>query len=379
VALAATPASALTPIPDASFLPNGNYTAKYNNFSDLYWASGTTADETGQGVAAGPNGLPSFYQSGATAFGQYLAAVAAYSANGANSPGTLENRTIFNTTTILNASSQTVWNGSSQQLSGMLYDLTLVGVAESGSTLTLDFGADTRSAPLSGPGLASLPAGSGGVLQVYASSSTVSTSFGSPNQAPDPNNVGNFSPNGHSITPAAVDATAIVNNGTGTWGPASWVAGTGATSDSYPGIVNGGSLWLSAEFVPFSLLGLTPGTAAPASSVLFEENINLTAGVVGSAEGYADLVGGSDYGNLGASISAPNGYLVDLAIGSDEYPVIDNASGFLQTFGAYTGAGYWPVDSQDPVTFEVNVIPEPATMTLLGFGLAGLLIRRRKK
>jgi len=365
VAFAAVPASAL--VPDAGALPTGQYVAKYQNYSDLYVPAGATYTDTASNIYGSPSGaLPSSTVGAATSGTPLL-----FGGNAAdllNGTGVLENRAIFNATDIFTTGGTKVWNGSSQQLSGLFYNLTLTGVTVGSTAITLDFSPSTRTAPLSGPGLATAPTGSGGVLQVYANTTLPWATAGN---APDPNGVGNLLNTSLPATVASVNARTPVS--TGTWGPGSWVEGSGATSDTYVG-ASAGSLWLSAEFVPLEDAGVTPVDGDP--TAVFEETValNFSSAV---ADGFLHLVGGSDFPNIGLGDLGFGPY-VDLTILSDEAtPGV--VSGSLEPNLNYFGTGYWPVDSNDPVSFDVQIIPEPATLSLLGFGLAGLLMRRRKK
>jgi hypothetical protein len=344
VALAATPASAGT-ITDASLLPTGDYQAKFSGFSDLY-----TPSPTGSG-----NGTPE-------RFGLTGAALTA-------GIGTLENRAIFNTTSIQTLAPVTVWNGSSQSLTGLFYDLTLAGVTQQGSALVLDFDVSSRTSPLSGPGLATSPANSGGVVQVYAQAAP--NAFNA-----DPASGGSLHPaptSGKLVS--SVNGTPPVSNGK--WGPAQWVQGaTVSSSDTYAPNSNG-TLWLSGEFVRFSDVGVTAVDGDP--NTVFEESINLNLGG-GSGFGYIHLVGGSDFARISKG-DVGYGPAVDMLLNSDLSIPATNVAGtkFTGHNGtSYGGAGYWPADANDPLTF--SVVPEPVSIIFFGTGLVavgGYVARRR--
>lgn len=151
--------------------------------------------------------------------------------------------------------------------------------------------------------------------------------------------------------------------------------GTGA-ADAYPGI-NGpsdsASLYLQGVFCPI-------GTISDASSpydgdpILLEETIYLGAGPTqytgGSITAFLHITGGSAQSDFATNVFGPG---EDLSL-ADSF-VLPGNTGYS---GTAASAGDWAIASSDPVR-GAPAIPEPATMTLLGLGIAGLVARIRRK
>ena len=177
----------------------------------------------------------------------------------------------------------------------------------------------------------------------------------------------------------------------------------GAAAMGVPGVLTDADYFPTASDVPGSLGPADSGTAvpwlvmticplpdnadlehmAPPGSVLAEYGFTQTAPGVGTASGTAflNVIGGTfaseiipdffNYPDLIAPFGAPTGPGADIRI---DFEISFSSN---PPFGTPDG---WQVRSDDPWQFGVQKIPEPASMTLLGLSLLGLVgVKLRKK
>jgi hypothetical protein len=177
-------------------------------------------------------------------------------------------------------------------------------------------------------------------------------------------------------SPEGADEGHVINPVPGSPAPLEWVEDSvtwgGAGMDGFTNVNlladgvtadPGTSLWLLGDFLPVNALGTT--------LTLF---IDLSTGLGSSGGGFVNLIGGSELGMFTQGIgTTPLGALYDMTF---QYTTSQDPDVFYYS-STYADDGFWQISSSDPV--RANVVPEPATLSLLGLGVIGLVARRRKR
>jgi hypothetical protein len=150
--------------------------------------------------------------------------------------------------------------------------------------------------------------------------------------------------------------------------------------DTFPTATDGGAL----PFLTGTLVTPTPGDALLTLSLWVQDDpttgSNTQAGTGNSSFGFIDILDDTQAWLLGGSPFKPDVYFDTAEIKFQNtftfWP--DTSIPYEPTFdNPNLEPIWWDTKSDDPAFFEV--IPEPTSMALLGLGLVGLFVRRRRK
>jgi hypothetical protein len=174
-------------------------------------------------------------------------------------------------------------------------------------------------------------------------------------------------------TPAAVDSTGgkvVLSLNDANLDPSlgsnGFIGGLSTGNVSYTGITNTGGSFLTLDFTPgcdqttttWTVCGSFNNNTLPATGSVQQSFLSVTGGA------YASMFDNNGF-------TTTTGATADFQSANTFYPA--DVSGEADT-------GDWQLFSNDPITSEVITVPEPATIALMGIGIAGLGFgaRRRK-
>jgi hypothetical protein len=254
-------------------------------------------------------------------------------------------------------------------LTGLFYDTVIVNITPIGNPaapvgLVLEYGPGNRNPAPQEP---DTPPGSGGVIEMWMDD-TPENNQGDSNflyDILDPQ--GTYNP----PIPPGVDSPTQT-------APTLWQEGGHSSGrDAFPNTnrtTNGAAdddstLWLQGVIVPI-------GALPDGTPILLRETIFFASGAGFYEQGFVDIVGGSHAYLFERDVYGPGRDLqLQLTVQGPGLNGLPNSYTIPPDNAADRGG--WQVRSADPVTG--TIIPEPATLGLLGLGLAAIGLRRRRR